>query len=254
MNYWTCTITEIEHLQSGYALLRFSADEAITGEPGQFVMVRGDWGDHPILPRAFSLVETGPHGAILVRAVGTGTEKLVQMKPGDKLFVMGPCGRGYKQPTSRRPVLVAGGVGVAPLLFLADRIDEKTPRPVFVYGAQTSADLVLTDRLQSLASLELITEDGSCGETGLVTAPLARLLNDGVPSEIYACGPTGMLSAVAQIAMRAGTDCEIAFESPMACGMGTCKGCAIHDADGQYRYVCSDGPVFDARQIYGGTN
>jgi dihydroorotate dehydrogenase electron transfer subunit len=253
MDYLEARISKMEYPASGHALLSFVAKRPVRGEPGQFVMVRGEWGSHPMLPRAFSLVETGEEGAILIRVIGEGTRLLYDMKPGDPLWVLGPLGRGFDfKDKTLRPVLVAGGVGVAPLLFLAERLASEKQRPVFIYGARTYGDLALRERLSSVSDLVVTTEDGSSGEKGLATDALKRCLEDGTPSQIFACGPQAMLEAVAGAAGKARVRCEVALESPMACGTGVCKGCAIETAEGDYRYVCSDGPVFDAVEIYGG--
>jgi dihydroorotate dehydrogenase electron transfer subunit len=253
MRYLEARVTSIEEPAPGYALVSFAGDGPVTGEPGQFVMVRGDWGAHPTLGRAFSLVESGEQGAILVRVVGEGTRLLAGARPGDRLFVLGPSGHGFDaEAAGDAPLLVAGGVGVAPLVFLAERLAARGGRPVFLYGARTAADLPLADRVAAAADLQLITEDGSRGERGLVTAPLARLLEQGHRGPIRSCGPEPMLEAVARLAVKHGVPCQVALESPMACGMGTCKGCAVLAADREYRYVCSDGPVFEATEIWNG--
>jgi dihydroorotate dehydrogenase electron transfer subunit len=252
MKYLRTRITEVDYPARDHAVLRFSGDEAIPAVPGEFVMVRGDWGVHPVLPRAFSLVESGTTGAILVKAIGEGTERLAAMTEGDELVVFGPLGQGYRVDRSqRRPVLVAGGVGVAPLLFLARELAKDGVRCLFLYGARTEHDLPLAPEIADAAELVITTEDGSRGEQGLITAPLERLLLEEPDSIVYTCGPEGMLEAVANVAMRRGVPCQVALEAPMACGMGTCKGCAVMGADGSYRYVCYDGPVFDAADIYG---
>jgi dihydroorotate dehydrogenase electron transfer subunit len=217
-------------------------------------MVRGEWGFDPILPRALSLVQAGQKGAVLIRVVGQGTGLLADMRPGDRLRVLGPMGRGYDiRDASLRPVLVGGGVGIAPIIFLAEQLTAGPHRPVCIYGARTSTDLPLVERLEQVSDVIVTTEDGSGGEKGMVTDPLDRVLSDGTPSEVFACGPEAMLRAVARVAHKTHTRCEVALESPMACGMGTCKGCAFETADGELRYVCSDGPVFDSVEIFGGT-
>ncbi len=250
MDYFRTKITEVERLGKEYALLRFSGNTPVSGEPGQFVMVRGDWGTDPVLPRAFSIVEVGEHGSILVRVVGKGTELLAGMRRDESLWVLGPIGRAYPAPeVGTRSVLVAGGVGVAPLLFLAERLPQD-PKPICIYGARTSHDLPLSDRLEKRAELIVTTEDGSVGEKGLVTEPLERLLDGDEKLHIFSCGPTPMLEAVGKMAMNKGTSCHISLESPMACGVGTCKGCAVKAPDGEYVYVCSDGPVFEAAEVF----
>ena len=252
MKYLRTRIVEVEYPAKDHALLKFSADEPITGKPGEFVMIRGDWGVHPVLPRAFSLVESGAVGSVLVKAVGEGSGRLAAMTAGDELVVFGPLGNGYEfDAIDRRPVLVAGGVGVAPLLFLAEKMAAAGLRPVFLYGASTEDDLPLTDKIAGFAELIITTENGAVGEQGLVTAPLQRLLAEDDNSLVYSCGPDGMLHAVARVAAAAGVPCQVALEAPMACGMGTCKGCAVMGTDGSYKYVCYDGPVFEAEAIFG---
>ena len=124
-------------------------------------MVRGDWGVHPVLPRAFSLVESGEVGSILVKAIGEGTERLAAMVEGDDLVVFGPLGQGYDtERTPGRPVLVAGGVGVAPLLFLARQYAEQGLRSVFLYGARTEHDLPLAAEIAEVVSNETFEKPG----------------------------------------------------------------------------------------------
>jgi dihydroorotate dehydrogenase electron transfer subunit len=255
MRYLQTTITEIRKEGPGYALLSFRGDTPISGEPGQFVMIRGDWGYDPILPRAFSLVSSGETGAVLVRDVGAGTHLLCGMKPGDSLSVLGPLGNTFDIPDKGvRAVLVAGGVGVAPLVFLAERLAQAGIETVFVYGARSAVDLSLKDEIARMCSLSAATEDGSLGEQGLVTVPLQRILSDGRPSVVCSCGPHRMLEAVTRLAVAAGVRCQVALEAPMACGLGTCKGCVVIAPDGSFRYVCSDGPVFAGEAIFGGAS
>jgi dihydroorotate dehydrogenase electron transfer subunit len=251
MKYQHTRIIEVEYPARDHALLRFSGDREIPASPGEFVMVRGNWGVHPVLPRAFSLVESGAVGAILVKAIGEGTERLAAMVAGDELVVFGPLGRGYTADRGGlRPILVAGGVGVAPLLMLARHFQSGGIRTTFLYGARTEHDLPMAPEIERVAELLITTEDGSRGEPGLITAPLERLLREDPMARVYTCGPEGMLHAVAGVAQGLGVACQVALEAPMACGMGTCKGCAVMGTDGRYRYVCYDGPVFEAVDIY----
>jgi dihydroorotate dehydrogenase electron transfer subunit len=253
MDYLETEVIEVARPAAGYALVRFRGADRIAARPGQFAMVRGAWGAHPILPRAFSLVEAGDVGAVLVRDVGDATHRLVGMRPGDALSVLGPLGHGFAEPAQgASPVLVAGGVGVAPLVFMAEHLAAEGRRPIALYGARTGNDLPLADRLAAAGDLRIATEDGAVGERGLVTALLAPLLGGGRGVHVFSCGPERMLEAVAKLCVAAGAPCQVALESPMACGMGTCKGCAVLAASGDYKYVCTDGPAFDAAEIYGG--
>jgi dihydroorotate dehydrogenase electron transfer subunit len=252
MDYFETQISKVDRLEQDYVLLRFKGDRPVSGKPGQFVMVRGDWGTDPVLPRAFSIVEIGKAGAVLVRAVGKGTELLCAMKEGDALFVLGPIGQGFPDPDEdEKPVLVAGGVGVAPLVFLAEKLADSSSRPICIYGARTSLDLPLLSKLETLCDVAVTTEDGSAGEKGMVTDPLARVIKSEKRVHVFSCGPTPMLEAVAAKALEADLPCHIAMESPMACGMGTCKGCALSKPNGGFVYVCCEGPVFNAREVFG---
>ena len=168
MNYLRTTVARVDEPAPGYALIEFRADRPIPGAPGQFVMVRGAWGAHPVLGRAFSLVQGGERGAILARVVGEGTRRLAALRPGDELAVLGPSRRGFEAPAAgSRPVLVAGGVGVAPLVFLAERLAASGRRPRFLYGARGEAELPLAARIEESSDLAVTTEDGSRGERGL---------------------------------------------------------------------------------------
>jgi dihydroorotate dehydrogenase electron transfer subunit len=253
MNYQKTKIVDITVVADGYALLRFKGDSPVAGVPGQFVMIRGAWGVDPILPRAFSIVESGDTGAVLVRNVGKGTDLLCNMNSGDELFVLGPLGNGYTLPSNgETPVLVAGGVGVAPLVFLAQTLKDMNFDVQFLYGARGSADLPLSEQIKLISNLIVTTEDGSAGQKGLVTPALEQTLQSFGSSIVYSCGPHPMLKAVGQVAQKYNAECQVALESPMACGMGTCKGCAVVDAEGNFKYVCTDGPVFQAQNIFGG--
>ncbi len=253
MNFMQTTIIETLRPSSDYALIRFKGDAPIEGAPGQFVMIRGDFGNDPILPRAFSLVESGEIGAVLVRAVGKATRRLAALRPGDSLSVLGPLGNRFTLPEDGvHPVSVGGGVGVAPMIFLSETLRAKGIENTFIYGGRSASDLLFLDRIEKSASLFTTTEDGSKGVLGRVTDVFETALKGKGRIAMYACGPEPMLHALARYMENAEGTLEVALEQAMACGMGTCKGCAVHGADGKFKYVCSDGPVFAADAIYGG--
>ena len=251
MKYLRTRILEVLYPAPDHALLRFSAEPPIFAVPGEFVMVFGGWGAHPVLPRAFSLVESGRIGSILVKAIGPGTDWLAAMQKDQELAVFGPLGRGFDVDPEKTPVLVAGGVGVAPLLFLAERMAASGRRAIFLYGARSENDLPLAEEIAGVAELIITTENGAVGEQGLITRPLQRVLTERPGCQVYSCGPEGMLEAVAEVAAAADVPCQVCLEAPMACGLGTCKGCAVMTTGGSYKYVCLDGPVFPAPEIYG---
>ena len=141
---------------------------------------------------------------------------------------------------------------MAPLIFLSEVLYDRDFASTFIYGGRSVRDLLFQGRIAKNSKLLLTTEDGSAGVHGRVTDVLDAAVDGHRHIAMYACGPEAMLHALATAADKKGTPLEVAMEQAMACGMGTCKGCAVHDADGKFKYVCSDGPVFDARAIWGG--
>ncbi len=258
---------------AAYHVLTFEAEEPVTARAGQFAMVRGAaWGQAPLLPRPMSLLTAGDRPSILVKVVGEGTRRLAHASSGEPFDLLAPLGLPWRPcPEENRPVLVAGGVGVAPLLFLAREIAATRPfapqaspgsrpreRALALYGGRTAADLPLDFELASVAELRVATEDGSRGVRGRVTVLLERALDElasGPPPKVYACGPEPMMAAVAAIAAARGVPCEVSLETPMACGYGVCLGCPVPRAAGPdhahsgYLYACTEGPCVDAASI-----
>jgi dihydroorotate dehydrogenase electron transfer subunit len=229
------------------------APEAI---PGQFVQVRVSGGTDPFLRRTFSLCGVDPSAgtiSLLVDVVGPGTRILCEMRCGGKLDIIGPLGAGFDLHFGKPGpvVLVAGGVGVAPLLFLAERLVTGGLRPVtFLLGVRTAEHrAVLDGMLDAGVAVMYATDDGSAGYPGFVTGLLGEqipLLN---PGAIYACGPHPMMQAVATLAARAGIPCQVSLEERMACGIGACLGCAVQLTDGSMVRSCKEGPVFDSGRV-----
>ena len=227
--------------------------------PGQFVMLRPDWAHDPLLPRAFSILDVeGERASYLVKVSGRGTALLESLTAGDRLSVLGPLGRPFPLGGSS-DVLVAGGVGLAPLLWYARR---NPGAHTVVYGARSAGDLVLLDEIRaSGVRLVVATEDGSAPEgeravKGRVTDALVNVLADVAPtSRVLACGPNAMMRAVADLAAARALECLLSLEGPMACGVGVCLGCPVENGPGApsakkaWSYCCVDGPVFDARTI-----
>jgi len=162
-----------------------------------------------------------------------------------------PLGNRWSHcPEGHTPLLVAGGVGIAPLLFFARELAERGIRPITLYGGRGATDLPLHEELAQVSDVHLLTEDGSRGTQGRVTALLERAIRDaGRPVKVYTCGPDRMMAAVAAISESAGTLCEASLETPMACGYGVCLGCPVKRTAGGYLYACVDGPCVDARTI-----
>lgn len=228
--------------------------------PGQFVMLRADdWGTDPLLPRAFSILAVrGGEVEILIKTAGKASAILERALPGARFHLLGPLGTSFPTPTSaRRDWLVAGGVGLAPLLMHAARAGGEglTAGVTMFYGGRRAADLVLLDDIRATgAGLVLATEDGSVGHRGFVTAALEDALDadtDPQPPTLMACGPDPMLEAVARVAHRRGLDGYLSLEGEMACGIGACLACAVPCVTRPFRYTCVDGPVLPLSELAG---
>jgi dihydroorotate dehydrogenase electron transfer subunit len=216
-------------------------------DPGQFYMLAAAerWGggadERPFLPRAFSVARHADGRLdFLLEDVGPGTERLCELGAGDDVWLLGPLGRGFAPPRDgRRPVLVGGGIGIAPLMIWQD-----------VLGASALVLLGFRDATHSegaalLRDARVATDDGSAGHHGLVTELLAPEL---AGAEVYACGPPPMLEAVRALCAEHDVPAQLALESGMACGFGACFGCVVPTRDGYVR-LCVDGPVLDAVQL-----
>jgi len=252
MKVATLHVVHRKALPGGYAVLRLNGD-ALEAEPGQFVMLRGDWGFSPLLPRPFSLAAVeGPDITILVKAVGEGSRRLAALQRGDTVVVHGPLGTPFRRPApEERLLLVGGGVGIAPLHFLA-----RVARPsvggglAVIYGGRSRRDLPLAAEIAAAAeSVTFVTDDGSAGEKGLASDAMVELLSRNPFDRVVACGPWPMMAAAARAAASVGLACEVSLEAMMACGYGTCLGCAVPSADGGFLYACSEGPVVDASRV-----
>jgi len=251
-------VRENRRLGADCFLLDLEAESALEeAQPGQFLMLRGEWNRDPIGPRAMSVLDQPDRRCLLVlgRAVGRGTRLLAGARAGDVLACVGPLGKPFPVPRrDQHLILVAGGVGLPPLYFLARRCEREghSVKMELLYGARSAADLAFRGELALLhLETQFATEDGTLGGKGLVTDLLAQRLADASESTvIYACGPVGMLQAVRRLALEAEVPAFLSLEGSMACGFGACLGCAVPARGSQpYRYCCADGPVFDAREL-----
>jgi dihydroorotate dehydrogenase electron transfer subunit len=245
-------------------------------EPGQFVQLLLPAPSPVLLPRPMSVAAVSRRGGrlrvgFLYAPVGVGTRALAALAPGHPVEALGPLGHGYPLDEPGTAVLVAGGRGVAPLLFAADVLAAAGRTCEFVFGARTRSLLVGVEdarrRIGKLGGrLHLTTDDGSRGRRGTVLDALGALTpRTGVPLVLHACGPHGMLHGVAEWAMARGVRAHLAMESVMACGTGVCRGCpmprsaaarAAHRAETpslfgnrEYAMCCTEGPVFEARDL-----
>ena len=208
------------------------------------------WGggadERPFLPRAFSVARRHDDGTLdfVLEDVGPGTERLCELGAGDDVWVLGPLGRGFAPPRdSRRPILVGGGVGIAPLAIWQDELGAGRRS-----SCSASATRAHAEGAALLRDARIATDDGSRGHRGFVTELLAAALGHDARAEVYACGPPPMLEAVRALCAEHDVPGQLALEAGMACGFGACFGCVVPTRDGYVR-LCVDGPVLDAASL-----
>ena len=237
-------------------------------QPGQFVMVdagaeRGAF--DPLLPRAFSYYrfrhasgrdssrDEGRQFALLYSVIGRVTEQMASMQPGERVWMTGPLGRGFDvRRTASNLLLVGGGVGIAPLVALADAESERASRPrsiVLCFGARSADGVYPAELLPPQVEYQVATEDGSMGRQGFVTDLFAENLS--WADQSFACGPVPMFRAMSPIVRRDGMNrpVQILMETEMACGTGICYGCAVFTKRG-VKLCCKDGPRFELLDVY----
>ncbi len=230
--------------------------------PGQFVNIKCDDSLDPFLRRPVSIHSIDKNlgtFSILVNKVGMGTDIITSKETGGLINVVGPLGNGFYIDSSKtaRHILVAGGCGAAPLLFLADVLCEKYgPGNVDIITAARNEQDVLcsTDFADSGAKVHIVTEDGTKGKHGLATHALEELIYDAQTADIrvYACGPHNMLKAVKSVCYENNVaHCQVSLETFMSCGIGVCMGCVqMTNSNRQPLRVCTEGPVFDAYDLH----
>ncbi|HNY41244.1 MAG TPA: dihydroorotate dehydrogenase electron transfer subunit [Bryobacteraceae bacterium] len=237
-----------------YRLVVRAPEIAPLVQPGQFAHVRILPLREALLRRPFSIFQvSGSTLSILYKTIGKGTEVLSRMRPGEELSLIGPLGHGFTvpPPSGETPLLVAGGYGMAALYLLAQRSPQKGI--VFV-GGRRRADILCEEEFRALGwEVRVTTEDGSHGEKGLVTeALLTELKRRPAGRKLFACGPSPMLKAVGRLAAEFDLPAEVSLDEHMGCGIGVCLACVvpIKAGDGwEYQRACTEGPVFDSRQV-----
>ena len=264
-----CEVTE-NRASGGYRVFSLRDREGGLPEAGQFYMLAAEsrWeqrGGRPFLPRALSVADAeqasgGVRLDFLLEGVGPGTERLCALEVGEGVWVNGPLGNAFSEPRevaarAAGAILVGGGIGVAPLALLRRRFAARGVPTQILLGFRDRAHSGGLDDLFSNCQLGLASDDGHLGERGYVTDLLAAMLegDDATSAAVYSCGPPAMLEAVRAMCAARGVSCELALESPMACGFGACFSCVTKvkqdDGSWDYRRVCVEGPVFPARQL-----
>jgi len=246
-------VTSVEHPGERYLLLKATNPDGVLPEmrPGQFAQLRIDESKDTFLRRPISLhsVDYDKNEVVfLVQKVGKGTASLWEKRPGSLLNVILPLGNGFTMPTSAEQsvLLVGGGVGIAPLLFMGMEMKKMGARPTFLLGARSKADLICLDAYRAQGDLYVTTEDGSEGEKGFVTQH--SILQTEKFDNIAVCGPKPMMMAMASYAKKTGTPCEVSLENMMACGLGACLCCVEDTVEGNV-CVCKEGPVFNVEKL-----
>jgi dihydroorotate dehydrogenase electron transfer subunit len=235
----------VEEVRPGIFLLWAERPEMAL-EPGQFFMA--GCGEGVFLRRPLSVHRTAPSRlAFLFQVVGRGTAWLSRRKPGEALDLLGPLGRGFQlDDNAKRVLLVAGGMGVAPLAFLAQRAMEKGLEATLLLGARTKDSLYPLELLPRRLKTVIATEDGSSGQRGLATDLLPQRLAEA--DQVFACGPVDMLKSLARMTELKDKPVQVSLELRLGCGFGVCLGCSVPTGNGN-RLVCHDGPVLSLEDV-----
>jgi len=265
-----CAVSEGRD-SGGYRVFSLLDHEGPEPLPGQFYMLAAasrwaERGGRPFLPRAISVAETGPAADgirldFLIEGVGPGTDRLCALREGDEVWLTGPLGNAFSEPRQASPraagaILVGGGIGIAPLAILRRTFAEQGIPLRALLGFRNEAhsgglELFCASGGDLCPEVRLATEDGHRGHHGYVTDLLLTMLegDDAQSAVVYSCGPPAMLEAVRSLCAERAVPCELAMESPMACGFGACFGCVVPKPDGGYMRLCVDGPVVRGEQI-----
>ena len=244
-------VKQVERIHQRYVLIKLTHEDTLPEMlPGQFVEVRVDGSPSTFLRRPISInfVDRDNNELwLLVATVGEGTKQLAKLKFGDVLNCVLPLGNGFTPAKQGEKVLlVGGGVGVAPLLYMGAQMKSQGIEPIFLLGARTANDLLMLPIFNKYGRAYVTTEDGSMGEKGFVTNH--SILSEEHFDRISTCGPTPMMKAVARYARQNNVDCEVSLENLMACGLGACLCCVEKTTEGNL-CVCKDGPVFNIKKL-----
>ena len=236
---------------NNFVLVLKPAEKLPLMSPGQFCEVKVNKVPEVYLRRPFSIHNVDYANntiSLLIKAVGKGTTELSGLSVGDEVNIVYPLGNGFALTKEPKILLVGGGCGVAPLLFLALTFKNMGINPVVLVGGKTADDVPQLEAYKTVAETYVATEDGSLGEKGLVTQHPVFKTRLSEFKRIYTCGPEGMMKAVSKAAEALEIPCEVSLENTMACGIGACLCCVTETTEG-HKCVCTDGPVFDSRDL-----
>ena len=244
-------VKEVRWLNSNSYILELSESEAYTEiKPGNFAEIRVD--NHPevFLRRPFSYLDRDEEDhsiSFFVKAIGKGTRKLGTLEKGDVVNLIHPLGNAFSIPEQKKVLITGGGSGVAPFIMLGRELKSKENEVHILTGGKTAEDILFTEEFKEYGKVFCTTEDGSLGEKGILTM---HSIFSGIfdYDMIYTCGPEGMMKAVAGIAKKRNIECEASLENLMACGFGVCL-CCIQETYKGNLCVCTDGPVFNIKEL-----
>jgi dihydroorotate dehydrogenase electron transfer subunit len=246
------TVKENRRLSDQYSLLILTSFEKLPEIlPGQFAEVRVDGSSTTFLRRPFSIhyVDYELNELwLLIQVIGEGTKRLAELKDKETLNLIVPLGNSYSEPENKgaNVLLIGGGCGVAPLLYLGAHLKRSGFYVNFLLGGRSEVDLLQLCEYERFGTVYTTTEDGTHGEQGFVTQH--SLLNGSNFDYIYTCGPTPMMKAVASYASKIKANCEVSLENTMACGIGACL-CCVTDTIQGHVCVCTEGPVFNITKL-----
>ena len=245
-------VTENIRLNSNYVLLKLTSESTLPEIlPGQFAELRVDNSPTTFLRRPISInfVDYATNEVwFLIQLVGDGTKALALSAKGEIINVVMPLGNSFSMPaeTALKAILIGGGVGTAPMLYLGKKMAKMGCKPTFLLGARSEKDLLQLDEFEQYGDVYTTTEDGSHGEKGYVTQH--SILNQVPFEQIYTCGPKPMMMAVAKYAKSNQIECEVSLENTMACGIGACLCCVENTTEG-HLCVCKEGPIFNIKKL-----
>ncbi|WP_457577706.1 dihydroorotate dehydrogenase electron transfer subunit [Desulfomarina sp.] len=250
------TVLRVEQFSHENYRITFRApDIARVARAGQFVMIKAGLGKDPLLRRPFSIHQTSSSGQLQIyfKIVGRGTDMLARVKVGEEVSMFGPLGRGFQVKKTGSAILIGGGLGIAPMLFLAKsicRLKRERNGDLIILGGRSRVEVepLVKDFREFGLRLLTATDDGSFGHEGFVTDLLDAEELSG-KSMVYTCGPEPMMARIGKLCRDHSIPCQVSVESVMACGMGACLGCSRKTRKGTYAHVCLNGPVFDAEEL-----
>lgn len=241
-------VSEKKFLNTSFFKLKLKSKKALPEiNPGQFVEIQVNSDSKVLLRRPISINDVDFQNneiSLIIQTVGQGTKELAKISEGEEVSLIYPLGNGFKLE-GKNPLLIGGGVGIAPLLYLAKQFHAKGIKPDVLLGFRSKEQMIALDEFEKYSNLYISTQDGSIGEKGLVTENKIFSTSHDV---IYTCGPTPMMKAIAEYALKNNIKCYASLENKMACGIGACLCCVQNTTEG-HKCTCTEGPVFNVKDI-----